>query len=343
MAMTVPHLRFGVAHDFRCPPGSDYTLQAVYAQTLEQVALLDGLGLDLVWFSEHHFVEDGYLPSFAPVAGAVAAVTERVRISTNIALLPFSHPIRLAEDLAILDQLSGGRMELGIGLGYAPHEFRAFGFPVSRRVSLTEECVDILRLAWSGEPFHYDGKRYHFDNVRVTPDPVQPGGPPLWMASTSPASADRAVRYNTNLLPQGVRSIVLDRWRDKTRAEGRNPDDYRIGIIRNVFVTDDRERDWPPLRDAERYRMSVYARFFEEAGLTGGGTPFTESDRISQRAIIGDVDHCVDELVSFIREYGLTDVVTWGSAPGVQPAAMTPMMERFVTEVVPRVRGIIEG
>ena len=234
-------------------------------------------------------------------------------------------------------------MELGIGLGYAPHEFRAFGFPVSRRVSLTEECVDILKLAWSGESFNYDGKRYHFDNVRVTPDPVQPGGTPLWMASTSPASADRAVRYDTNLLPQGVRSIVLDRWRDKTRAAGRDPDGYRIGIIRNVFVTDDKERDWPPLRDAERYRMGVYARFFEAAGLTGQAATFNAADRIPQRTIIGDVDHCVEELTSFIRAYGLTDVVTWGSAPGVQPATMTPMMERFVTEVAPRVRSAIEG
>lgn len=341
--MSVPRLRFGVVHDFRCPPGSDYTLQDVYAQTIEQVALLDTLGLDLVWFSEHHFVEDGYLPSFAPVAGAVAAVTKRVRISTDIALLPFAHPIRLAEDLAILDQLSGGRMELGVGLGYAPHEFRAFGFPVSRRVSLTEECVDILQLAWSGEPFNYDGKRYHFDNVRVTPDPVQAGGPPLWLASTSPASADRAVRYDTHLLPQGVRSIVLDRWREKTRAAGRDPDDHRIGIIRSVYVTDDEERDWPPIREAERYRMRVYGRFFEEAGLTGRAATFNEADRIPQRAIVGDVDHCVGELVNFIREFGLTDVVTWGSAPGVQPATMTPMMERFATEVAPRVRAIVEG
>ncbi len=338
--MTVPGLRFGVAHDFRCPPGSDYTLQDVYAQTLEQVTLLDGLGLDLVWFSEHHFVEDGYLPNFVPVAGAVAASTRRIRISTDIALVPFAHPIRLAEDLAILDQLSGGRMELGIGLGYAPHEFRAFGFPLSRRVSLTEECVDILRLAWSGASFRYDGKRYQFADVRVTPDPVQPGGPPLWMASTSPASATRAVRYDTHLLPQGTRFIVLDAWRDQTRAVGRDPDAYRVGIIRNVFVTDDRERDWPPLREAERYRMRVYNRFFEEAGLGSGG--FTDADRIPQRTIIGDVDHCVDELVHFIREFGLTDVVTWGSAPGVQPAAMTPMMQRFATEVAPRVRAVIE-
>src|SRR3954465_3621614 len=158
-----PPLRFGVAHDFRCPPGSQYSLQDVYAQTIEQVATLHRLGLGLVWFSEHHFVEDGYLPSFVPVAAAVAAVTNNVRISTDIALLPFAHPIRLAEDLAVLDQLSGGRMELGVGLGYAVHEFRAFGIPRSRRGSLPEECVDVPRLAGSGERFSYAGKRSRFD------------------------------------------------------------------------------------------------------------------------------------------------------------------------------------
>ena len=332
-----PPLRFGVAHDFRCPPGSPYTLADVYAQTLEQVQVLDPLGLDLVWFSEHHFVEDGYLPSFVPAAAAVAAVTKNVRISTNIALLAFSHPIRLAEDLAILDQLSNGRMELGVGMGYAVHEFKAFGFPISRRVSLVEECVDILKLAWTGEPFSYEGKRYQFRDVRVTPAPVQPGGPPLWMASTSPKSVARAIHYDTHILPQGPRPVVLDAWREEMTAVGRDPGGYRVGIIRNVFVTDDRERDWPPLREGERYRMRVYNRFAEES-RPGGAAQFADPERITQRSIVGNVDHCVRELSAFIVEYGLTDVVTWGSIPGIPPEQLTPMMERFVQEVVPRVR-----
>jgi alkanesulfonate monooxygenase SsuD/methylene tetrahydromethanopterin reductase-like flavin-dependent oxidoreductase (luciferase family) len=340
MASSALPLRFGVAHDFRCPPGSEYTLADVYRQTLEQLAHLDRLGLDLAWFSEHHFVEDGYLPNFVPVAGAAAAVTSRMRISTAVALLPFKHPLRLAEDLAILDQLSGGRMELGVGLGYAVHEFAAFGIPVSRRVSLTEECVDVLLRAWTGERFSYAGKRYQFDDVQVTPAPVQVGGPPLWMASSSPAGVARAVRYGTNLLPQGRRPVVLDAWRDETRAVGRDPDAYRVGIIRNIFVTDDVERDWPPLRAAERYRMKVYGRF-ADAATPGGRAAFFEPDRIPQRPIIGDVDHCVAELTAFILDYGLTDVVTWGSAPGVPPATLTPMMERFTTEVVPRVRAAV--
>jgi alkanesulfonate monooxygenase SsuD/methylene tetrahydromethanopterin reductase-like flavin-dependent oxidoreductase (luciferase family) len=332
-----PALRFGVAHDLRRPRHSEYSLRDVYAQTMEQIAMLDRLGLDLVWFSEHHFVEDGYLPNFVPVAGAAAAVTSRMRISTAVTLLPFTHPLRLAEDMAILDQLSGGRMELGVGLGYAPHEFRGFGIPRTNRVSLTEECLDVLRLAWSGERFSYHGRRYHFDDVLVTPEPVQAGGPPLWLAVTSPASVSRAVRYDTNVLPQGPRGVVLDRWRDETERAGRDPDRYRVGIIRSCLVTDDPERDWPPLRAAERYRIEVYGGFAEEAGLGGIGM-FSQEDRIVQRVVVGDVEHCVATVTSFIREHGLTDVVSWGSAPGLEPAALSPSMERFATEVVPRVR-----
>ena len=102
-------------------------------------------------------------------------------------------------------------------------------------------------------------------------------------------------------------------------------------------MTDDPERDWPPLRAAERYRMKVYGRFFEEAGLGGAGT-FNELERINQRAFVGNVDECVAELTTFVQRYGLTDVVTWGSAPGLQPAVLTPSMERFAAEVVPQVK-----
>ncbi|MDH4077760.1 MAG: LLM class flavin-dependent oxidoreductase, partial [Acidimicrobiia bacterium] len=169
--MALP-LRFGIVHDFRCPPGSDVPMPRVYAETFEQIELAEQLGLELCWFTEHHFIEDGYLPNFVPVAGAAAARTTTMRFSTDICLLPFRHPIRLAEDLAILDNISDGRMELGAGMGYAAHEFAGFGVPRKNRVSLTEETLDILRLAWMGERFSYHGKRWSFDDVLVTPRPV---------------------------------------------------------------------------------------------------------------------------------------------------------------------------
>lgn len=138
-------LRIGVCYDFRNPPDSGRSNRVLYQEILEQVQWLDRIGADLVWFTEHHFVDDGYLPSWVPVAGAMAAVTSNVRFGTDICLAPFNHPIRLAEDLAVLDNLSGGRVEVGLGMGYAPHEFRGFGFPVSRRVSLMNEAIEVLQ------------------------------------------------------------------------------------------------------------------------------------------------------------------------------------------------------
>jgi alkanesulfonate monooxygenase SsuD/methylene tetrahydromethanopterin reductase-like flavin-dependent oxidoreductase (luciferase family) len=335
-------LRFGVVHDFRSPPGSEMSLRDVYAETMDQIRLVDQWGLDLVWFTEHHFLEDGHLPNFVPVAGAVAAVTERVRISTDILLAPFAHPIRLAEDLAVLDNLSGGRMELGLGMGYAPHEFAGFGIPQKNRVSLTEELVQILRLAWTGEPFSFEGRRYQFNDLRVTPTPVQPGGPPLWIAGMSSNAAKRAARFDTNLLPQGPRDVVLDPWRDELRSTGRDPDDYRVGIIRSVFVTDDPERDWERLKVAERYRMSVYARF---SSATPDNLPALQDPRssIPQGWLVGDEDHCVEVLSSYIADFGITDLVTWGAAPGLAPSLMNSSLERFAKNVVPRVRAAVEG
>lgn len=334
-------LRFGVVHDFRSPPGSETPLVDVYAEALEQIELADQLGLDLVWFTEHHFLDDGHLPNFVPVAGAVAARTSRIRISTDILLAPFAHPVRLAEDLAVLDNISGGRMELGIGMGYAAHEFRGFGIPQSRRVSLTEELVEILQLAWQGEPFTFSGKRYRFDDLHVTPSPVQPGGPPLWIAGMSRNAALRAARFDTNLLPQGAPEVVLEPWREELRSTGRDPGDYRVGIIRSCFVTDDRERDWAPIREAERYRASVYARFFAETpDELSAFDP--EQESIPQGWIVGDEDHCVNELVAFISAFGLTDVVGWGAPPGMPPSLMNSSLERFATKVVPRVRAALE-
>ncbi len=151
--MAKPPFRVGVAYDFRNPPESGMSHPDFYAAVIEQIAWLDTLGLDLTWFTEHHFVEDGYLPSWTPVVGAVAARTKRLRFSSDVCLMPFNHPIRLAEDLAVLDNISNGRVEIGAGMGYAPHEFRGFGLPVARRVSLTNEALDVLKLAFTGEPF----------------------------------------------------------------------------------------------------------------------------------------------------------------------------------------------
>lgn len=336
--MARPKLRVGVVYDFRNPPNSGIDHPTLYAAIIDQVQWLDGLGLDLVWFTEHHFVDDGYLPSWIPVASAMASRTRHVRFSCDVCLLPFNHPIRLAEDLSVLDNISNGRVEIGVGMGYAPHEFRGFGLPVSRRVSLTDEGLAVLRLAFSGEAFSFTGKRYDFHDVKITPGYVQPGGPPLWIAAMAEPGAERAARLGANLLPQGPRARSLDHWSREIRASGRDPEAFRIGIIRSCLVTDDPERDWQPVRAAERRRMEVYNRFREQAGGHGGVAGITEESRIPQTWVVGDADHCVAELTRFIREYGLTDIVTWAVPPGMRPEQMAPSLERFARDVAPRLK-----
>ena len=324
-------------YDCRRPPGDDRPMSAIYGATIEQAVFAEQLGYDSVWFTEHHFLPDGYLPAFQPLAGAIAARTTRVRLSTDIAILPLYHPVRLAEELAVLDNLSGGRIEFGIGMGYVPDEFRAFGVPYANRVSMTEEGIEILRRAWSDGPFSFHGRRYDLDDLNVFPKPVQPGGPPLWIAAVRRAGALRAARLGTNLLPQTSRSEVLDPWLEAVRAAGRDPAEHRVGIIRSFLVTDDPERDWAIWKPAERYRMSVY-RDMMRATPDDYGRGWGDGDAIPQTVFVGTADECVAELLSYLDTYGFTDLTMSGLPPGVDPDFMAANLERFANEVIPRVR-----
>ena len=263
-------LRLGAVYDFRNPPESGMATPDFYAAIMEQVTWLDGLGLDLVWFTEHHFVDDGYLPSWIPVASAMAARTKHARFSCDVCLLPFNHPIRLAEDLAVLDNLSNGRVEIGVGMGYAPHEFRGFGLPVSRRLSLTDEGLAVLRHAFTGETFSFHGKRYDFTDVKITPGYVQPGGPPLWVAALAEPGALRAARFDTNLLPQGPRARALDPWREALTASGRDPSQLS-------------DRHHPALPGHRRPRARLARRPSRRAPADGGLQPVPRGSRRSRR------------------------------------------------------------
>ena len=308
---------------------------------LEQAAYVEALGFDQIWLTEHHFVADGYLPSFVAVAGALAARTKRVRISTDIALLPFHNALRLAEDLAVLDTLSDGRMELGVGMGYARHEFEAFGVPRAQRVSRTEEAVHVLRQAWSDAPVRFRGKRAAIEDVHVYPKPVQRGGIPLWMAAQSEGGARRAAELGLNLLPQGTRSATIDTWSAALRARGDVPERHRVGIIRSFLASDDPERDWAMVRPSEVERMRLYTQWAATSG--DDVADFAAGDRIPQRWIVGTSEQVHDELARFIAEYGFTDIVTWGSPPGLAPSRMNASLEKFAREVMPRLRARFAG
>nr|WP_238586323.1 LLM class flavin-dependent oxidoreductase [Rhodococcus rhodochrous] len=190
-------------------------------------------GFDSVWLSEHHFAEDGYLPSPLVVMGALARETTAVDLATNVAIGPLYDPLRLAEDVAVVDQLSGGRVILGLGLGYRPEEFAALGVDRSRRGRILETTVCTLRAAWSGEAVVTDGRTGHA--VPVRPLPAQTGGPPILLGAFASRGVRRAARIADGWIAPDLASVAqlarrleILRTRRTGPAVPRRTDDVRI-------------------------------------------------------------------------------------------------------------------
>jgi alkanesulfonate monooxygenase SsuD/methylene tetrahydromethanopterin reductase-like flavin-dependent oxidoreductase (luciferase family) len=170
-------------------PGDSRSDADLYREAIELAVEAEQLGLDSVWVSEHHFVDDAYMPSLLPVAAAIAARTERVEIGTGLLLAPLHDPLRVAEDAATVDLISGGRLVLGVGLGWRREEFEGFGIPLGDRVRRLVGSITIYREAWSDGLVH-GTEAMPVPGVSVTPKPPRRGGPPIWIG----AFAERPVR-----------------------------------------------------------------------------------------------------------------------------------------------------
>src|SRR5713101_3893926 len=139
----------------------------VYAHALEEARLADELGFEAVWLAEHHFSSYGICPSLAVLAAAIARETRRVRIGTSVVIAPFEHPLRIAEEWAMVDILSNGRLEFGLGRGYQPKEFRGLGVSMEKTREKFDESYEIIRRAWTHERMSFDGEFYKVPEVRV--------------------------------------------------------------------------------------------------------------------------------------------------------------------------------
>jgi len=197
--MTGPVRRLGVRYDLRRVPG-DVPVARRYARLLAHAAGAEAAGVDVLWVAERPFARNALLPAALPVCAALAMRTRRVRIATGALPLPLHHPLRVAEDAASLDVLSGGRLELGVGLGGGAEGAWGFGIPDRERAGRLEEAVTLLRRSWSGEAVAFEGRHFAVGDVVVHPRPVQRPHPPLWIAARAEAALRRAARLGTGLL-----------------------------------------------------------------------------------------------------------------------------------------------
>jgi alkanesulfonate monooxygenase SsuD/methylene tetrahydromethanopterin reductase-like flavin-dependent oxidoreductase (luciferase family) len=209
----------------RTLPGRAYPLSDLYRDHLEEAALAEELGFDCVWVSEHHFSPDAWNPSPFTFLAAVAARTARVRLGTYVLLLPLHNPVRVAEDVAVLDNISGGRVDLGVGIGSSPAEFRAFGIPVENRLGRTFEALRIIERCFAGEEFSHEGKYYTFHNVHLTTTPVQKPGPPILVAAMGDQSVAWTARRGYHMAAGAGRSRQIPRRAAPARTRPGNPPD----------------------------------------------------------------------------------------------------------------------
>src|SRR5215204_5396289 len=168
--------------------------QEVYARAIEHAQAAEALGFRNIWLAEHHFSTYGYLARPVQLATFIAAKTTTLRVGTAVIVVPLHHPLLIAEEIAMLDVLSGGRADIGLGRGYQRYEFERLGLELDSGGQRWEEGIDILMKAFEGKPFSYHGKVYDFPETAIFPKPVQKPTPPLWVTAQNPYSIEAAVK-----------------------------------------------------------------------------------------------------------------------------------------------------
>ncbi|HLU40922.1 MAG TPA: LLM class flavin-dependent oxidoreductase [Microthrixaceae bacterium] len=265
---------FGLRFDLRHPAFSPVSHSERYRACVDMCEWADERGAMFVGLSEHHGSDDGYLPSPLTLAAAVAARTRNLAITIGALVAPFHDPLRLAEDVAVVDLVSGGRLSLILGAGYVPGEFEMFGVPMSERPRRVTEVVETLRAAWTGEPFTYRGR-----TVTVRPTPTNPGGPPLLLGGTSEAAARRAARIGDGFVPSDL--ACWEHYRDECRRLGKpDPGPGRAqtgGEL--VFLAEDPEAAWEELGPYFLHETNQYGRWQAESGLP---TPFRSARDVEE-------------------------------------------------------------
>lgn len=261
-------IRFGFGFDLRNPPDWRRPLPDLYAETLDFIAATEQMGFEAVWLAEHHCMEDDYNPSPYMFGAAVAARTSKVRISSGVSLAPFYHPVRLAEDLAVLDNISNGRIEFAPGLGYLDWEAQAYGLDFSKRAVITNELLQIVRRLWEGETVTFQGEYFDITDAKCRPLPVQRPSIPIFIGGTARPGLRRAALYGDGYIGTPV---FWPQYLEEVRALGKDDSEARISCMDGanmwLLVSEDPEKTLEEVAPHAYYQISMYAKWQEHKSV----------------------------------------------------------------------------
>jgi probable F420-dependent oxidoreductase len=310
-----------------------------YRDALEEVVRAEDLGFDSVWMEEHHSVVDHYWPSPIPVLAGFATRTSKVILGTDILVAPFYHPARLAEDVALLDVMSGGRAVLGVAIGYKPDEFALYGADLEKRGARFEEQLAIVKGLWMKDRLSFKGTYYQVEGA-VEPKPITKPHPPIWIGGWGELTLRRAATLADNWIPGPTADLarLLDgkkRFLANRQAAGLREPIIEWPLTRDVIIA---ETDREARELAERHIMVSYRK--EYAG--GWKHPFidasiaTDLDTVKKdRFLIGGPDQVIKELRPFVEQYGMTHLICRLFFPGMPHQHIMRELALIAREVRP--------
>jgi probable F420-dependent oxidoreductase len=310
-----------------------------FEDTIQECERAEAAGFDSIWLGEHHNSQTLYPTPLLGLA-AIASRTRRIRLGTGVLLLPLYHPLAVAEEAAMVDVISGGRLILGVGAGYAPEEFAAFGVPIRERGSRMDEAVPLIQRLWTEEKITHQGRHYGLTDATVGPRPVQRPRPPIWFAGWVEPAIRRAGRLGDAWL--GGPSARLDEvatcvrlYREARQAAGRDPDGGELALMRYAFVAESVERAHAIAGPA--FMRSFEATYFRWPHPVVKRPPgeLTVARLAEDRLILGDPATCIAQLRRFSEALGLTYLVCRVSAPGIPREAARASLDLFTQEVMP--------
>ncbi|MES1971473.1 MAG: LLM class flavin-dependent oxidoreductase [Pseudomonadota bacterium] len=312
---------------------------AMYRAAIDQAAWADKLGFTQVFLAEHHGAEGGYCPSPMILAGAVLGATRHIVAHLSALVVTLHDPLRLAEDLSVLDNLSDGRIWITAGMGYRPHEFEMFDRDIAKRLAIQNEVMATLKAAWTGEPFEFRGR-----TVRVTPKPVSPGGPKIYMGGSTDKSAIRAAKNGYQYFPG--HPDLFEIYKTERAAAGFPPPEPQMKPAASfLYVSDDPERDWPIVAPHVAYATNTYAEWAKERGV--GDTRYKAAETVEALKAMPNIkvvtpDQCFD----YLKELGAGTAVTFHALlGGLDPEVSWRSLKLFEKEVLPRLvaEGLVTG
>jgi len=321
--------------------------EEIYARGIEQAQAAESLGFRNVWLGEHHFSTYGYLSRPLQLATYIAAKTTRLRVGTAVIVVPLHHPLLIAEEIAMLDILSGGRADVGLGRGYQRYEFERFGLQLDSGGQRWDESLDILLKAFEGRPFSYEGKLFNIPETSLYPKPVQKPHPPMWITAQSQYSIEAAVRRGFNVLTGGFgvpieRLAEFGQFFDKVVAETQPAKRPLVGVQRAVYVTKD-AADAREAAEQARWNMRVTLslRNNYERVENGNAIPIpakTEpsiDDLLDRYLIIGTPDICIRQIKRVQDLVGISHFNCSFWFGDMEQGRVLRSMELFSREVMP--------